>query len=287
MGGPARLHLPGPRSPASDALAQAAQTEVLRIEAKYSRYRDDSVVSAIAAAAGRERVACDEETLRLLRLAGELHRLSGGRFDATSGVYRRAWDFKRAVLPSETELAALRPLVGWQQVMLDESGVYLPHQGMELDFGGFGKEYAADRAAAVLRAAGVRHALVELAGDLVALGPRPDGAPWSVGIRHPRRAGALAATVPLADAALATSGDYERCIEVNGRRYGHILDPRSGWPVPCWQSASVVADDCLSAGCASTLALLMGDEAAAWVRSNRIHGLFLDRNGNQVTVAIE
>jgi thiamine biosynthesis lipoprotein len=279
MGGPASLQLAGPRDARTDALAQRAIDEVLRIEARYSRYRPDSLIGRVNAAAGGPAVPCDAETAALLRFADHLWRASGGRFDATSGVYRRAWDFRSGRLPEPAALEALRPLVNWPAVQWNETELRLPVAGMALDFGGFGKEYAADRAAGVLRAAGVAHALVELAGDLVAIGPRPDGAPWQIGIRHPRTPGALLATVPLADQALATSGDYERFIEHEGRRYGHVLDARTGWPQDHWQSASVIGPTCLAAGAAATLALLMGEETRAALREGRLRGLFVDRDG--------
>lgn len=286
MGGPASVQLPGPRSPHTDALAQRAIDEVRRIEAKYSRYRSDSVIGRINAAAGGPAVECDAETLRLLRFAEHLWHSSEGRFDATSGVLRRAWNFRGGVVPTQAQIDALLPLVNWQQVDWSADTavagglVRLTQPGMELDFGGFGKEYAADRAAAVLRQSGATSALVELAGDLVAIGPRPDGKPWEIGVKHPRQPGALLATVPLADQALATSGDYERFIEANGRRYGHVLDARTGWPVDHWQSASVVAATCLAAGAATTLALLMGAQAQEAVAQGRLKGLFVDRRGN-------
>jgi thiamine biosynthesis lipoprotein len=279
MGGTASLQLPGPRSPQADALARRAIDEVLRIEARYSRYRADSVVGRINAAAGGSPVAVDAETAALLRFADHLWRASGGRFDATSGVYRRVWDFRGGKLPEPAAVEALRPLVNWPAVQWSDAEVRLPVAGMELDFGGFGKEYAADRAAGVLRAAGVAHALVELAGDLVAIGARPDGQPWRLGIRHPRTPGALLATVPLSDLALATSGDYERFIEVDGRRYGHVLDARTGWPQDHWQSASIVAPTCLAAGAAATMALLMGEETHVALREGRLRGLLVDREG--------
>lgn len=283
MGGPASLQLPAPRSSHTDALARQAIQEVLRIEAKYSRYRADSVIGRINAAAGGDPTECDEETLRLLRFADHLWRSSEGRFDATSGVLRRAWNFRSGQVPTQAQIDELLPLVNWQQVHWSASeggtagSVRLAMPGMELDFGGFGKEYAADRAAHVLRSAGVRHALVELAGDLAAVGPRPDGTPWQIGVQHPRKPGAVLATVPLADGALATSGDYERYIEAEGRRYGHVLDARTGWPVDHWQSVSIVAPTCLAAGAAATLCLLAGPEAA---EQAELQGLFVDCKGD-------
>ncbi|MGZ5040307.1 MAG: FAD:protein FMN transferase, partial [Usitatibacter sp.] len=135
-----------------------------------------------------------------------------------------------------------------------------------LDFGGFGKEYAVDRAALALNAMGVTSALVNLAGDLTILGSQPDGSPWRVGIRHPRREDALLASLPVRSGAIATSGDYERFIEVEGVRHCHILDPRTGRSVRSFQSVTVHASSCLIAGSASTIAMLKGEEAGlAWL----------------------
>ncbi len=133
-------------------------------------------------------------------------------FDITAGVLRRCWDFRARPprLPESEALAAACALIGWSDVERDNARVRLPRAGMEIDFGGIGKEYAADRAATILRDAGVAHALVDLAGDVRAVGAQADGAPWRVGIRHPRRDGAVIAYVELADGAVATSGDYER-----------------------------------------------------------------------------
>src|SRR5690606_26088574 len=111
---------------------------------------------------------------------------------------------------------------------------------------------------------GIRHGLVDLAGDIRVIGPHPDGAPWQIGVQHPRAAGAIA-TVPLTHGAIASSGDYERGFERDGRRYSHILDPRSGWPVQGLVAVSVLAEQCLIAGTATTCALLLGaDEGPPW-----------------------
>ena len=212
-------------------------------------------------------MAIDAETAALLAYADQCHRLSGGRFDVTSGVLRRAWNFRRSppCLPDAASLAVLCALVAWQEVEWDERSIRLPRSGMEIDFGGIGKEYAADRAAAILAERGVRHALVNLGGDVRALGGQADGTPWRVGVRHPRATDARAAIASVArsaDGAVATSGDYERYIEVDGRRDRHLLDPRTGWPVRAWQSISVVAPLAVVAGSVATIAMLLADEAA-------------------------
>jgi thiamine biosynthesis lipoprotein len=258
-----QIHAPDAAS--ADAAARRAIAEVLRIEAKYSRYRDDSVVSRINAQAGGAPVALDGETRALLAFADTCFRQSGGAFDATSGVLRRAWRFDALHVPTDAELAPLLALIGWDLVELGDDSVRLPVEGMQLDFGGFGKEYAVDRAAALLREMGVESALVNLAGDLAILGPHPGGAPWRVGIRHPRREGAMLASLPVASGAIATSGDYERFIEVEGVRHCHILDPRSGRAVRGFQSVTVHSVSCLVAGTATTIAMLKGDAGLAWL----------------------
>ncbi|HUQ27067.1 MAG TPA: FAD:protein FMN transferase [Usitatibacter sp.] len=250
----------------AEAMANAAIAEVNRIEAKYSRYLADSVVSRINAAAGAEAVAVDEETMALLAFADACFRQSDGLFDATSGVLRRAWNFKEARLPSQAELDALLPLVGWQHVELSDSRVRLAKPGMQLDFGGFGKEYAVDRAARVMRERGAQSAMVNLAGDLAILGPQPGATPWRVGIRHPRLEDKLLATLPVSSGALATSGDYERFIEVDGIRHCHVLDPRTGRSARGLQSVTVHGPSCLVAGSATTIAMLKGrDDGLAWL----------------------
>lgn len=248
--------------------AQAAIEEVRRIEAKYSRYRDDSVLSRINAAAGGEAVAIDEETEQLLDFAHACHEQSEGAFDPTSGVLRRAWNFHEPHVPSDAELAPLLALIGWDRVERSPARVRLPQAGMELDFGGFGKEYAVDRAAVHLRDAGIASGMVNLAGDLTILGPQPDGSPWRVGIRHPRKPDALIATIPVYSGGIATSGDYERFVEVDGVRHCHVLHPRTGRPARGLQSVTVHAPTCLVAGSASTIAMLKGaEEGLEWLRS--------------------
>lgn len=263
------------------AAAQAAIDDVLRIEAKFSRYRDDSVVTAINRSAGAAAVTIDAETAALLRYADQCHALSGGAFDITSGVLRRAWDFRRTPpsLPDPATLAAAVALVGWDEVEWSERSIRLPRPGMEIDFGGIGKEYAADRMAAICLDRGLRHGLVNLGGDVRALGPQPDGSPWRVGIRHPRVPGAVIGGFDLAEGALATSGDYERFIEVDGKRYCHILDPRTGMPVVHWQSVSVAAPLCVAAGSCATIAMLLGAGAAPFLAAQGVRWLGVSADG--------
>jgi thiamine biosynthesis lipoprotein len=263
--------------------ADAAIAEVRRIEAKYSRYRDDSVTTAINRAAGGAAVAVDAETAGLLDFGAALHASSGGRFDLTSGVLRRVWDFKSQRLPAPEQVTALLPLIGWPQVEWHAGAVRLPRPGMEIDFGGIGKEYAADRAGAMLLHQGARHGLVNLGGDVRVIGPVPDGTPWRIAIQHPRgRPGETLARLDVAAGALATSGDYERYLVVDGRRYCHLLDPRSGWPVGAWQSVSVVAPLAVAAGACATVAMLDDvDGALAFLRGQGVRFLAVDAAGQR------
>lgn len=261
--------------------ADAAIAEVRRIEAKYSRYREDSVVGRINAAAGGEPVAIDAETEALLAFADAAWRNSGGLFDPTSGILRRAWNFREARVPSDEALAPLVANIGWDRVEREPGRVRLPRHGMELDFGGFGKEYAVDRAVAMLLAHGQGSAMVNLAGDLAITGPQPGGEPWRVGIQHPRRADAVIATIEVASGALATSGDYERFVEVGGVRHCHVLDPRTGRSARGFSAVTVIGPSCLVAGSATTIAMLKGRDAGlAWLDDLGLRFLAVSEDGS-------
>ncbi len=277
MGTTCRLRLAGCSEASARSAAEAAIAEVRRIEKKYSRYLDDSIVARINAAAGSGRpVEVDDETADLLDFAERLHAASGGLFDITTGVLRHVWDFRAARLPTTDAVNAQLACVGWHRVRWERPAITLGCAGMELDFGGFGKEYAADRAGTLLLERGIPGGLVNLGGDIRVIGPHPDGSPWPLGIAHPRESGAVIATIALHGGGLATSGDYERFFELDGKRYCHILDPRSGWPVQHWRSVSVVAPACLAAGALSTIAMLSGAEAHNLLRSQGVGFLTID-----------
>ena len=282
MAGPCEVLIDGDDEGRAALALRIAEAEAQRIERTYSRYRTGNVVDRINRARGRP-VRVDEETALLLDYAAACHASSGGRFDITSGVLRRAWNFRRAPprLPDAAEVDALRTLIGWARVEWSDREIRLPQAGMHIDFGGIGKEYAADRAATILAQYGVRHALVNLGGDVRALGTQPGGAPWRIGIAHPRRPGAAIGGFEVTDGAVATSGDYQRYFEIDGRRYSHILDARTGWPVDHWQSASVVAPVCTLAGTLATLAMLRPD-ADAFVRASGFRFLLVDKKGRLV-----
>jgi FAD:protein FMN transferase len=267
MGSDCTAHLSAESLEEFKTLALAAEGEVVRIERRYSRYRTDSELSRINAVAARGgSIDVDEETAALIEYAKACYTKSDGAFDITSGVLRAAWDFSRACLPTQDIIDALLPRVGLDKVTVSGGRLYFAEAGMDLDFGGLAKEYAADRAAEVCASTGARHGFVDLAGDIRIVGPQPDAAPWMIGVRHPRNAELVVSKVTMSGGALATSGDYERFIEVDGRRYCHLLDPRKGWPVRGLSSVTMISDRCLVAGGLSTIAMLKGRQGLDWLR---------------------
>ncbi|MDE2473336.1 MAG: FAD:protein FMN transferase [Bradyrhizobium sp.] len=267
MGSDCTVHFFADSAARFEQFALAAEAEVVRIERRYSRYRADSELSRInAVAAQGGSIDIDEETIALISYAKACYAKSDGAFDITSGVLRAAWDFSRARLPGQAIIDALLPRVGLDKVSVSAGRLHFAEAGMELDFGGLGKEYAADRAAEVCASIGTEHGFVDLAGDIRIVGPQPGGLPWMIGIRHPRKSEVLASKVAMSGGALATSGDYERYIEVGSQRYCHLLDPRTDWPARGLSSVTVISDRCLVAGSLSTIAMLKGRDGIDWLR---------------------
>ncbi len=260
MASPCEVHVGEADRATAQRIVALAAGEAARIEAKLSRYRRGNVIDAINTADGRT-VVVDDETAGLLDYAARLHELSDGKFDVTSGVLRRAWRFDGSDrVPTRDAVAALLPIVGWDKVRWSAPELTLL-PGMEIDLGGVGKEYAVDRAAAVVRPLSA-NCLLNFGGDLLALGPQAGGAPWRVGIESVTAAATAARHIELRVGALATSGDARRYLLKDGKRYGHILDPTTGWPVTgAPRSVTVAAPTCTEAGMLATLALLEGHDA--------------------------
>ncbi len=281
MASPCELRLYATRQSNADQVAEMAIAEVFRIERSYSRYRDDSIVSKINAAAGVEPVEVHPEAAALLNYADTVFQESDGLFDITSGVLRRVWDFKSEKLPDPDALEAARQLIGWGDVQWRDPWIFLPKVGMQLDFGGFGKEWAVDAAVRICEEHGIAHGLVDLGGDLRAIGPHPDGSPWQVGIRDPRQPESAIAVLPLTQGGLASSGDYERFFILDGQRYCHILNPKMAWPISnSFASVSVIAPLCLLAGTGATVAMLKGqEEGEQWLQSLGLAYFWVDEQG--------
>ncbi len=262
---------PCPQAQAQALLAQA-QTRTHAIERKYSRYRPDNLLAKLHRAQGAP-VAIDAETHALLSFADHCHRLSDGLFDLTSGVLRRAWCFDGSDrVPSQAQIDALLPLIGWTRVEYDEHWLRLP-VGMELDFGGIGKEYAVDQVAAQLaQEAPELSVLVNFGGDIAISRPRaPRRPPWQIGVADPKRPTEALLPLSLRHGALATSGDSQRYLLHNGQRYSHLLNPKTGWATQGGPAQLTVAgQSCLQAGLLATLALLHGPEAEAFIRAQEM-----------------
>jgi thiamine biosynthesis lipoprotein len=262
MGGPCEVLAEIAEESVARKVVEAVAACAWRIEDKFSRYLPDNIVARINASAGAP-VEVDNETANLLDFAALMFRLSDGLFDITSGVLRRAWIFDGGHrVPARKEIDALLPLVGWSKLSWKRPVITLL-PGMQIDFGGIGKEYAVDQAtqlAAQMTGAAV---LVNFGGDLAVTRAREGDRPWRVGIEgiHPATGAEpnAARLIDLAAGALATSGDTYRFVESQGVRLPHILDPRDGHPIrDAPRSVTVAAPTCTNAGMLTTLAMLRG-----------------------------
>ncbi len=280
MGSPCTIKIYQADRWAAQRTLKAAEAAVAALEQKYSRFLPDNFFASInrAAKAGTS-VSIDEECAALLDYAQTCHETSEGLFDITSGVLRAAWDFKSGQLPSQEAIDDLLPRIGWQHVSWTRSEIRFGRPGMEIDFGGIVKEYAADTVAGLLEQRRVHHGLVDLGGDIRVIGPHADGQPWSVALRHGRNSDDIMGAIDLAKGAVASSGDYERCLVIDGVRYAHILNPRTGWPVHGLAAVSVVAPHCVVAGSCATIAMLKGLEGLAWIKEAGIHAMVMDNQG--------
>ena len=252
-----------------EEVGELVKNEALRIEAKYSRYRR-SVVTDINETAGQA-VEVDEETADLIGYSMVCYTLSEGLIDITSGALRRAWKFDGSgTVPTELRVQEALRHVGWKRVIWNRPTLRL-QAGMEIDFGGIGKEYAVDRALALAEAHTRAPVLVNFGGDLRVSGPRRDGTPWYVAIEDVYRAGNAAGLLELSSGALATSGDTYRYVVRDGVRYGHVLNPQTGWPITdAPRSVTVHAATCTEAGLLAKLALLRGAGAEEFLKSEKV-----------------
>ena len=218
-------------------------------------------MSRINAAAGRDWVEIDEEMERFFNLCDSLHFMTKGLLDVTALPVMRLWDYKAAVprVPAAAEIAAAQRLVGWKKVERGPGRVRLPEAGMAIDFGGWGKEYAVDMVAGIARDHGIACALVDFGHDIHAIGRAPGKPGWHIGLEDPARPGvACWGSMALTNRSVASSGDYLRGFTVNGVRYGHIVDPRTGRPVAHGaRQVTVIAQNCLQAGALATTAFIL------------------------------
>jgi FAD:protein FMN transferase len=282
MGSPCEIQLYARDHASAQGIAQQAIADANRLEQRYSRYRPDSILSAInQVAAWGGSIQVDEETTSLLNYAHACYQQSDGLFDITSGLLRQAWNFKANRLPEQGHIEQLLQRIGWHKVRWNAPTISF-QPGMELDLGGIVKEYAADRLATLCWNAGAHHGFINLGGDIRVIGAHPDGSPWRIGVKHPRQQNPEAMhTIELLSGGIASSGDYERCLTLNGIRYGHILNPKTGWPVQHMAAVTVVADLCVLAGSAATIGMLKQDTGPAWLAALGLRHLWVDIHGTE------
>ncbi len=255
----------------AEALLAIAETEARRIEEKFSRYRRDNLVDQINHSGGRP-IDVDEETALLINYAATCHEMSDGMFDITSGVLRRVWTFDGGSrVPARNAVQKCLQHVGWWRVKWEKPTLTLP-SGMEIDFGGIGKEYAVDRAAALIGSRTRNSYVVNFGGDLYVAGLRRGNRTWGIGVDDPGRTGEAALVrMDASTGGIATSGDARRYVRWRGKRLGHILNPKTGWPVAgAPRSITVVGRTCMEAGTLSTLAYLQGAGARAYLEEQGV-----------------
>jgi thiamine biosynthesis lipoprotein len=242
--------------------AAAVLDWVGKFEAKFSRFQPDSHVSRINAAAGKEWVDTDAWMEELLDIADGLFTRTNGILDPTMLPLLKVWNWKEvhSKLPEKVAVKAALDLTGWLKIQRRPGAIYLPEAGMGLDFGGFGKEYAVDNLVKIARLHGINDALVDLGRDIFAIGGNGTHPFWHIGIEDGINPGKCWGGLAISDKAVCASGDYARFFTHNGVRYGHILDPRTGWPVSNGMRAvTVVSNSCLEAGIYSTAVFVLGN----------------------------
>ncbi|MBM0108234.1 FAD:protein FMN transferase [Steroidobacter sp. S1-65] len=245
------------------AAIEAVLAEMRRVDQAMSTYKPTSELSIVNARAAQEPIKISQELFDLLSTSLEYSRITDGAFDVTYASVGYMYDFRKHVRPDEKQIAAALPGINYRHVELDRKNgtVHFARPGVRIDLGGIGKGHAVDRGIAVLQARGIDHALVTAGGDSRIIGDR-FGKPWVVGIRHPDRKDEVIARIPLEDAALSTSGDYERYFDENGVRYHHIINPKTGHSASKVRSATIIGPTATRTDGLSKTAFVLGPEKA-------------------------
>ncbi len=267
--------------------ANAAADEIKRIE-DLTSFHKNSELNSINAKAGQGPVKANDELVSFLERVFEIAQETGGAFDPTVGPLSALWGFSsdNPHLPDSSEINKTVAKVGWERVKIDSvrQTILLPEKGMSLDLGAVGKGYALDKAAAILRSHSISSALVNVGGDIIALGEKQPGKPWRVGVQDPRNPRSIIAVVELRDGVIVTSGDYERCFFQDEKRYHHILDPKTGYPAEALQSVTLVASGGAMIQPLATAVFVMGPKRGLEFIESRpgIDALLIDSSGKIV-----
>ncbi|RYY47715.1 MAG: FAD:protein FMN transferase [Chitinophagaceae bacterium] len=250
----------------ADACMEKAIVEVRRIEALFSTYQPGSQVNQVNDAAGIKAVAVDEEVYNLTERSLRISRLTDGAFDLSYGsIDKRLWNFDQTMrsLPGREQAKKMVRLIDYRKIILDPVAktIFLQDIGMRIGFGGIGKGYAADAAAALLQQLGIRSGLVNASGDIKAWGAQTDGLPWKIGISHPDNRLLPLAWLSLNNNAIATSGNYEKFVCIKGKKYSHTINPITGMPATGIKSVTVIAPNAELADAMATPVTIMGTKA--------------------------
>jgi len=261
MSTPVNLAFVTPAASVAEEFQRSAIDWIARFESRYSRFLPESIVGQINAGGGGDWLELDEDADRLLSICGEMHRLTRGVFDAAALPLLRIWDWKTDPprIPSESAILAALEISGWHKVQRRPRGIRLPIAGMGIDLGGIGKEFAVDQLVSMARERGISDLMIDIGQDIRVVGHPPGKDAWYIGLEEPDHPGNCWTALRLTDQAVATSGDYFRSFKIGEKRYGHILDPRTGLPVSnSCQSVSVIAPNCVLAGILSTAGFILG-----------------------------
>ena len=283
MGNPCEIQIYSESRISAKKTTQILSSEVSRLERKYSRFIPQSFVSEINYSAGSKLgIKIDQETRTLFERALINFEQSNGMFDITAGILNHLWDFRSGVLPTKSQINELLPLIGFSKLQWRGSRLYLP-ANMAIDFGSIVKQYAADAVAKLGQKIGVKHGLVNLGGDFAVIGQQPEQQPWPVGVADPQNPETLIAKINIGNGGVASSGDYDRCFIHDGKRYSHVLNPRTGWPSSGLKAVSVTANLCTVAGSAATIAMLK-DEADGlnWLKESGLSYIAMNQNGEVI-----
>ncbi len=270
----------------ADKAMNSAFDEIGKLDRLLNFFSSTSELATINRNAGLSPVKVSSETLEIIEDAVYASEQTGGAFDPTIGPEISLWDFHSQKMPDDKTVRERLPRVNYKLIRVDRnrSTVYLEKKGMLMDLGAIAKGYAADKAAEELKRQGIRAGLVSCAGDIRAFGLKQDGKPWRVGIKNPRPGNGddeIMATVELSDMAISTSGDYERYFMSGGKRYHHILDPKTGYPAPECQSVTVIAKNGFQTDSFSTGVFVLGPEKGMEVLKRLgFEGVIIDKNGN-------
>jgi len=263
---------------------EAAFREVERINSLMSHYRPESEISRITSQAGKKEIPVSPETLEVIERALFFSRLSGGAFDITIGPVFRLWNFREGKIPENRSLEENLKRVNYRRIQVDRgrSSVFLEGPRMELDLGAIAKGYAVDRAAEVLKRKGEENFLINAGGDLKAQGQKEPGVSWIIGVQHPRLSSGFIVKLKPRNAAIATSGDYEKFFTREGKRYHHILNPATGMPALECQSVTIMAPAAMDADALATAVFVLGPKKGFSLIQQLpdVHAVIVDQRGS-------